>query len=63
MLARQVIERIAQEVDVAPLSGRFRNHFADRSHQSCMIVGNDALEFYRWALFYPPYISFDLCQD
>ena len=43
-LARQVIEGVAQEVDVAALEGGLGQDLADGRAQACMIVGDDQLD-------------------
>ncbi|MBB5574623.1 hypothetical protein GGD50_003252 [Rhizobium paranaense] len=43
VLARQVVERIPEEMHVTALPGRFRYHFADCRDQSGMVVGDDEL--------------------
>ena len=43
-LARQVIEGVAQEVDVAALERGVGQDLADGRAQACMIVGDDQLD-------------------
>ena len=43
-LARQVIEGVAQEVDVAALEGGVGQDLADGRAQACMIVGDGQLD-------------------
>ncbi|BCH05295.1 hypothetical protein MesoLj131b_72940 (plasmid) [Mesorhizobium sp. 131-2-5] len=44
VLARQVIERVPEEVHIAALPCCFRDHLADRSHQAGMVVGHDQFD-------------------
>ena len=44
VLARQMIERIPEEVHIAALPGGFRDHLADRCDQAGVIVGHDQFD-------------------
>src|SRR3984885_3862765 len=43
-LARQMVQRVAEEVDVAALEGGFGKHLADGCAKACVIVGDDELD-------------------
>ena len=49
-LAGQMIEGVAQEVDVAALEGGFGQDLADGRAKACMIVGDDELDAIEAAL-------------
>jgi hypothetical protein len=50
-LARQMVEGVAQEVDVASLEGGFGEDFAHGRAQSGMIIGDDELDPMQASLF------------
>ena len=43
-LARQMVEGVTEEVDVAALEGGFGKHLPDGCAKACVIVGDDELD-------------------